>query len=343
MSVSALRVSGLTSFARAEKRLKKATGRGFCFVNQLKFTQRLLGGGYVVIPSQLIEKMQSLNLTPENLGYLVLGLARCQSPLSTEELAKDKWVKWCLSEGWAQWVKSDNSKSISFDPLWARLYSVYEEAAAAGEEVAVRKAGEFDYGKIMKWLDYERGTLSIGLKEKQVIQEFNLKYGWSTEFILIFLQLAFERGLKQVQAYQPISKRVFESGIDGVNDLVAFMNDLDWVLYKVAEVKKSIGQYGGVTRPQREMYLKWNRQWKFSHELIMRASDETVRTNSPSFKYIDAILKDWHNKGVKDVHAAEKSLAEHNQARMQQHKPASGAKRLSKAGNRDLDKLYGFE
>ena len=311
-------------------------------MNQLKFSQMLLEGGYVVLPAKLIEKMQSLNLTPENLGYLVLGLARCQTPANAEELAKDKWVKWCLSEGWAQWQKQDNSKSISFAPLWSRLYNIYEEAAASKEE-PLKKTGEFDYGKIMKWLDYERGTLSIGIREKQVIQEFNLKYGWSTEFIMIFLQLAFERGLKQVYAYQPIAKRVYESGVDCVNDLVGFMNDLDWIQFKVAEVKKCIGQYGGVTRPQREMYLKWNRQWKLSHELIIRASEETVRTNSPSFKYIDAILKDWYDKDVSDVQSAERIISTHDQTRLPQRKPENRSKRVSKPGNRDLDKLYGLE
>jgi len=303
----------------------------------------LLEGGYVVLPVQLLEKIQSLNLTPENLGYLVLALAKCQSPVGTEELAKDKWVKWCLSEGWAQWQKQGDGKIISFTPLWTRLYSLYEDSAERKEESRTQKVGEFDYGKILKWLDCERGTLSITLREKQVIQEFNLKYGWSTEFLMIFLQLAFERGLNQVYTYQPVAKRVYENGIDCVNDLVSFMNELDWVQYKVTEVKKCIGQYGGVTRPQREMYLKWNKQWKLSHELIIRASAETVRTNSPSFKYIDAILKDWYEKGVQDVQAAEQMIAAHDTIRSPQRKPENTPKRLSKAGNRDLDKLYGLE
>jgi DnaD/phage-associated family protein len=312
-------------------------------LNDIAFSQWLLEGGQITIPLRLMENLQSLNLTAENLGYLVLALTRMQQSLTPEELAQDRWIKWSLSEGWAQWQGQGEKRTISFLPLWHKLYQAWEENLPAKDSVISKEQSGFDYGRILKWLDHTRGNLTLNLREKQVIQEFNLKYGWSTEFILIFLQLCFERGLTQVQAYQPVAKRVYESGIYTVNDLITYMNELDWMQYKVTEVKKCIGQYGGVTKPQKEMYLKWHRQWGFSHEVIMRAAAETVRTNNPSFSYIDGVLQNWREKGVKDLKSAELALTEFDQKQQTKRKSASDGKRYSRADKRDLEKMLGLD
>ena len=40
----------------------------------------------------------------------------------------------------------------------------------------------------------------------------------------------------------------------------------------------------------------------------MRAAEETVRTNNPSFKYIDGILADWHKREVEKYSGCRKSF-----------------------------------
>ncbi len=312
-------------------------------MEQAEYGNWLIEGGYVVIPKRLLENSQALDIPPENLGYLVLAMACCQKANSVEEVAENKGVKWCLGEGWACWQGEGEKRHISFLPLWKRLHSVsLLSRNGKNNDAFFGQNGGFDYSKILKWLDQARGTLSITDKEKQVIQEFNIKYGWSTEFIIIFLELAFERGQQRLQNYQYIAKRVYESGINTVEGLIGFMNEWDWTRHKVVEIKKCIGQYGGVTGPQREMYLKWNKQWGLSHELIMRAGEETIRANNPSFKYIDAILQDWHKKGIKDVSEAEDLIKDHDEKNHRQRKVVKGEnnkKRISRADERDWENI----
>mgnify|MGYP000873107556 CR=1 FL=1 len=311
----------------------------------------MMAEGQIVVPLALLNNLQALNLSPENLGYLLLAMAGSKKSLSAAELVKNPWIKWSLAEGWASWVGDGETKKISFFPLWHNLYYLWQKQKKTedvSEMATGKRQGEFDYSKIIKWLDQVRGTLSVTLKEKQVLQEFNLQYGWSTDFILIFLQLCFARGQNTLQKYQPIAKKIYVQGVQTVEELVSFMNDLDWTQYKISEVKKCVGQYGGVTHPQREMYLKWSNLWKFSHEVIMRAAEETVRTNSPSFKYIDGILQDWYQKAVKSVQDAEIALQEHDQRKKRQKQKQSFTKdsskrRISRTDNRDWEKMLGIE
>ncbi len=309
---------------------------------QDNFASWLMESGQVTVPCRLLEVLDVLNISAENLGYLVLAMARSQRCHNITDLSKDPWIKWSIAEGWAKWEGKGKDKHITFAPVWNSLYDTWQEGKQK-KNAPVRKQGDFDYNKILKWLDQVRGTLSVTLREKQVIQEFNLKYGWSSDFILIFLQLAFERGQNQVQVYQALAKRVYQNGIDTVAGLVTFMNDLDWIHYQVIDVKKCVGQYGGVTKPQREMYLKWNKKWKFNHEIIMRAAQETVRTNNPNFNYIDGILKNWHEKGVKDLQGAEQALLEHDQQSQSVQNKKTGKKRISRADNRDWEKMLGID
>jgi DnaD/phage-associated family protein len=304
--------------------------KGDCFI-------WLMEKGQVALPLTLLDKRQELNLAPEDLGYLLLALAACKENISVEELAKNPWIKWSLAHGWACW----EGKRISFAPLWRNLYLLWEKEEKAKTSHVVCE--QFEYGKIIKWLDQVRGSLSVTLKEKQILQEFNLKYGWSTDFILIFLQLCFTRGQNIPRKYQPIAKKVYLQGIQTIDELAAFMSNLDWIYYQVSEVKKCVGQYGGVTTPQREMYLKWTNQWKFSHQVIMRAAEETVRTNNPSFRYIDGILKDWYQKQVTNVSEAEKALREHDRQKPQKVVRTTGRKRISRVDQRDWEKILGIE
>jgi DnaD/phage-associated family protein len=308
-------------------------------VENAEFVQWLWGNGQVVLPLPLLKKMQSLNLSPEDIGCLALAMARCRENLSPGELTADKWIRWSLAQGWAQWQGQGEKKALVFTPLWRSLYQSWQEDEKAPAECAAKSKGTFDYGRILKWLDQERGTLSLNLREKQVIQEFNLKYGWSTEFILAFLQLAFERGHNRLMNYQPVAKRVYENGVDTVEGLIAFIDNYDWIQYKVAEVKKCIGQYGGVTKAQREFYLKWQNTWKFGHELIMRAAEEAGAASSPSFKYMDSVLASWHEKGVEDISGAEQAILEHDRRdKPSLHAPA-GKKKSSRADYRDWENI----
>lgn len=56
-----------------------------------------------------------------------------------------------------------------------------------------------------------------------------------------------------------------------------------------------------LTEDEMALCDKWAEEWYFSDELILAACAETVRTSSPSFAYIDAVLQDWRRQNVRTV------------------------------------------
>lgn len=305
-------------------------------MEEAAFAQWLMEGGQVMIPIRLIHKIQILNIPPENLGYLVLALARSQEGLTSDQIVQDRWITWSVAEGWATWEDKGANKTVSFAPLWDRLYQTWQQTAQASK---VSK-GDFDYVKIVRWLDRVRGNVSVTLQDKQLLQEFNLKYGWTTDFIIAFLELYFEKTNFRGKAYDRLAHKVYKNGIDTVNGLINFMNQQDWTMQKLEEVKQYVGK-GSVTLGEKEMYLKWQNQWKLSHELILKGAQALTRTNRPNFNYLDKILEDWWQKGIKDPAGAEALIAQSpNQVVKDNNKKG---KRYSEKDDRDWEKILGIE
>ena len=273
--------------------------------------------GSLSVPVWLLERLQSLNIAPEELGPLLLAMHKAEDLNQTPDgrQGQDPWIGWALGKGWAVWSGTEAEPVIGFSPLWQKLYEIWEkeeaDRAGAAENAAARKLSrqDFDYCAIIKELDKLKGSLSVTAREKQLIQELNLKYGWSTEFILTFYRLVFQRGLSQIKSYKPLAERLHRAGIFTIDGLVRFMDEVDWIRQKAEEIKKDyLGLYGLVTVTERELYVKWHVAWQLSHSIICRAARETVGAANASFKYLDRILEDWHQQGVASLEDCEEIL-----------------------------------
>ena len=300
---------------------------------EAEFASFIQDKGHVSVSCWLLEKYQALNISPQELGYLLLALyhARRRGPRvsvsppetpddppleavygETPKAGKDPWMGWALDNGWAIWAGEGDDRRVVFDPLWRKLYDLW--AGEREERSEKNKAGGFpddgfDYSKIVKELDRLRGGPSVSIREIRLIQELNLKYGWSSDFILSFFRLCAQRDLLRVNNYNPLAVGINRAGIHTLEGLAEYMSDIDWVGKKAAEIKKDfLGRYGMVTVMEREFYIKWNIVWGFSHAIIARAAEETVGAANATFKYVDVVLARWRELGVKTLEDCEEAI-----------------------------------
>ncbi|MCL2120664.1 MAG: DnaD domain protein [Clostridiales bacterium] len=302
-----------------------------------EFGQFLHEKGQISVPCWLLQKHQALDIPPEELGYLLLALYQQQRSREEDGAAfgeeaypakrnpgDNPWMGWALEKGWATWKGEGDKRKAVFDPLWHKLYQLWadEQATASREANNSGLAAEgFDYSAIMKELDRLRGSLTVTVREKQLIQEFNIKYGWSTEFILNFFRLCFQRDLIQMKNYKPLAAQIHRSGIYTLEGLTAFMSEVDWIGKQAAEIKRDyLGLYGMVTLMERDYYVKWHITWRFGHALIVRAARESAGAANATFKYIDSIIERWHELGVDSLEASEEAIQNWHEEKKKQAK-----------------------
>lgn len=128
------------------------------------------------------------------------------------------------------------------------------------------------------------------------------------------------------------------ASVKDITQLENYLKTLDYENNKVREILRRLGKYHNPTISQEEMYYKWSKDWQFSHEMIILASDKTINADNPSFGYVDAILNEWYNNNLKsknEVEAFYKEMA----AKKKISKRPSKVKYINTSGYRDFSDL----
>lgn len=86
-----------------------------------------------------------------------------------------------------------------------------------------------------------------------------------------------------------------KDGIMTTRDLDTTLNTIDDQYDKRRKIFKYWGEVFRLpTEPEKEMMDTWMYVYNFSLEVIYKAIDETTKTKSPSFRYLNAVLTKWH-------------------------------------------------
>lgn len=71
--------------------------------------------------------------------------------------------------------------------------------------------------------------------------------------------------------------------------------------YDYREIMKHIGLAGMITPDMKNKMNKWIDDYKFSMDLILECCKKSSGTTNPNINYIDKIMADWYEKGIKTV------------------------------------------
>ena len=124
--------------------------------------------------------------------------------------------------------------------------------------------------------------------------------GFSLDLIEYLLGVCVEKQLTSLAHIEEVAIDWFQKGITTVND--AKKANTSQRKYCQA-VCKALGIEGRTLAEIEQMFLlKWSGTYGFSLDFILEACHRTIQsTGKPSFSYIDTILKNWQEAGVKTM------------------------------------------
>lgn len=126
------------------------------------------------------------------------------------------------------------------------------------------------------------------------------------EFDLIeyLVEYCADNGKKNFRYIEKVARDWHKCGITSVEEAKENISDVPKEVY---EVFKAFNIKAGSRKPslkEKGFVKRWVNDYAFGMDVIKRACEMTLdKTHSVSFEYADAILTDWHKKGVK--HAAD--------------------------------------
>ncbi|MBE3576385.1 MAG: DnaD domain protein [Limnochordales bacterium] len=109
------------------------------------------------------------------------------------------------------------------------------------------------------------------------------------------------RGKLHPNYMQKVAENWYKQGIRTAADVAGITRRNNERLRRYRLITRRLNLSRKLTADEMALCDKWAEEWHFSDEMILAACAETVRTSSPSFAYIDAVLQEWRRQGVRTL------------------------------------------
>ena len=167
------------------------------------------------------------------------------------------------------------------------------------------------------------------------------KYEFEEDVMLSLFKYCFDRHALNKNYLLSVAESWYGKGIKNSFDLDGY-----FVIYeKCSEIKKKICKKLGISRKlteYEEAYVdKWVVDYGFGFEIIEIALKKTTSKTNPNFDYINAILTEWKEKGLRTIEEVQNNTKQFKQS--QKEKKVENTVKTKYFGedmNLDLSKFY---
>lgn len=139
------------------------------------------------------------------------------------------------------------------------------------------------------------------------------KYLFDEQVMIALFRYCFEKSALHRNYVQVVADAWFKNNIKTFNDLDGYFEKQE----KLNKIKKQISKKLGITRTlsqYEEAYIeKWLVDFGYELNVIEIALKRTTSKSNPSFDYIDKLICDWKDRGLKTVDEVNKFLLEYKQ------------------------------
>ena len=206
-------------------------------------------------------------------------------------------------------------------PVQVKKLPVYSPAEI---EKAEKEAESIRY--MFKMAERILGPGELRYTDMNLLMGFHCSLGLPVPVIEVLLDYCMSNsGQKSSRYLETVALSWADSGITTVDEAEAYIKTYN-VDYR--EILKAMGHSRRDPAPKEMAYMrKWLREYKFPLEMILEACGKTViQAGKPSFIYADKILKNWHEKDIRTMEAAQADEQEYIETRKSAAKSKTSAK-----------------
>lgn len=127
------------------------------------------------------------------------------------------------------------------------------------------------------------------------------KYGFDEDvMIALFHECSERKALKKNYVFK-VAESWYKGGVKTFEQLEDYLNSMEELSKIKAKIKSKLRLNRAFTEYE-ETYIKnWIEKYKYTFDEIDYAIKKTIAKGNPSIGYIDGILKNWFEKGLKNI------------------------------------------
>ena len=131
------------------------------------------------------------------------------------------------------------------------------------------------------------------------------KYGFDEDVVFSLFKYCYDKHALHKKYLFAVAEGWYTQHIKDLNDLDIYYQKYE----KANKIKRNISKKLGLTRlltEYEEAYVdKWTMEFGFDMDIIELALQKTTSRTNPSFEYINKIISDWNEKGLRTKEAIE--------------------------------------
>ena len=139
------------------------------------------------------------------------------------------------------------------------------------------------------------------------------KYSFDEEVMIALFSYCFERSALNKYYVQTVADAWAKNNIKTFSDLDKYYQKKE----ALSKIQKSIAKKLGIRRQltqYEEAYIeKWTLEYNYNMSIIEIALKKTTSKTNPSFEYVDKLISDWYERGLKTPEEVEKFLEDMKQ------------------------------
>ncbi len=129
--------------------------------------------------------------------------------------------------------------------------------------------------------------------------------GYEDETLLAIAKYCFKSGIRTLTGMSSVIDKLYKNGVTTLSSLTQYLSNIALIDEKIAEILALAGLDRKVTASDRSFFKNWTENWNLDPELIDFVAQKSAGTAKP-MAYINRILSDYKDNGVKSVEEAKK-------------------------------------
>lgn len=220
-------------------------------------------------------------------------------------------------------TENDGNMLVLLNQYRSRIEQLEIQVEEEKRERVIPDLSVYPNGSFKKVADFiakKTGNL-LSVKMAAELKKWLEDMAFNPEFLLIMLELCFERKIYNPREITQIANQIKENSVSNIEDLELFLNnyvDNDKInparLNRFDPDIQEFGSYTGIdmnAAARKKIYYKWRYDWGFTHIMIMKAGEIMCqRTKNGGLEYIDSVLHNWMSKEIRQVDDADKEIRE---------------------------------
>ena len=152
------------------------------------------------------------------------------------------------------------------------------------------------------------------LEHENLYRKWTAIYGFDMDMLKLAAELTGQNGKKQFNALDAILTDWYNDRVTTPETARAFIAKKRVYDPYIDTVFETAGIPRRLTDAHRSIYARWHEQWGLGHDAILLAADISTLSDNP-YRYLNTILKNWHEAGVRTLADAQTQTQQHTARR----------------------------